>query len=96
MEFAGLAITTSSCFRKLYIGQSGAGAKVGDTFMRVLADHHIHSLEKLTLDEKPWFEGGRDGCMQSLVILLARQTNLKLLDMTGKDTYYQGFLTEEQ
>ena len=48
-------------------------------FLQVLADHRIHWLQELTLAwEKAWFKD-RDGCMQSLIVLLARQTNLKLL-----------------
>ena len=59
--------------------------------MRVLADHHINWLERLTLaKEKPWFEGGRDGCMQSLIILLARQANVTLLNLA-----INGFIEEQ-
>ena len=48
-------------------------------FLQVLADYRIHCLQNLTLaDESAWFKN-RDGCMQSLIVLLARQTNLKLL-----------------
>ena len=48
MDFAGLAVTASSSLRTLNINASETSAEVGDKFMRVLADHDIHSLENLT------------------------------------------------
>ena len=90
MEFASLAVTTSSTLHNLSIKDSRTKAEVGEKFLQVLADHRIHWLQELTLvAESAWFED-RDGCMQSLIVLLARQTNLKLLNL-GLDR-----LTEEQ
>ena len=91
MEFAGIAVTTSRSLHTLYIEVSCTSAEVGDKFMQVLADHSIHWLQNITLsEEEPWFEGGRDDCIKSLIILLARQANLKFLDMHASE------LTEEQ
>ena len=86
MEFAGLAVTTSSSLHTLHIEVSDTSAEVGDRFMQGLADHRIHWLQNLTLQcEDNWFKRGRDGCMQFLIMLLARQTNLQLLNLTGYD-----------
>ena len=58
--------------------------------MSAIADDKIDTLHTLTIaDEENWFEG-RDGCVDSLVILVARQSELKLPDLR-----YNGF-TEEQ
>ena len=100
MEFAGQVATQSSSLHTLHIEDSRTRAEVGDRFVQVLADHHIHWLEHLTIsDEKAWFGDGREGCMESLTKLIARQANLKLLSLYGynrslrKEIYR---LTEEQ
>ena len=86
MKFAGLAVTTSRSLHTLHIEQSNTSAEAGDRFMQGLADHRIHWLQNLTFQcEDYWFKGGRDGCMQFLIILLARQANLQLLNLTGYD-----------
>ena len=67
--------------------------------MQVLVDHHIHWLEELEFSwEKPWFEGGRDGCFKSLIILVARQANLKVLNLDGahSEPQLKYCLTEDQ
>ena len=100
MEFAGLAATQSSTLHSIHIERSGTSAEVGEKFMQLLADHQIHWLEKLTLaDEEAWFKGGREGCFESMIILLARQENLKLLNLHGYHPYERDqryCLTEEQ
>ena len=94
MEFAGLAATQSSNLPSLHIEYTRTSAEVGDMFLQVLADHHIHSLNSLTIAEEfAWFKGGRDGCMESLIKLVARQENLKLLNMNYGRFYY---LSEER
>ena len=94
MEFASLAVTTSSTLYTLHIERSCTSAEVGDKFLQVLADHRIHWLQNLTLvGEEAWFKD-RDTCMQSLIFLLARQANLKLLNLNHGD--YDNYLTEEQ
>ena len=81
MEFASLAVTTSSTLHTLEITSSCTSAEVGEKFLQVLADHRIHWLQNLTLAwEYAWFED-RDTCLQSLIVLLARQANLKLLNL---------------
>ena len=63
--------------------------------MKAIADDRIDSLHSLSIaDEEKWFGGGRDGCMDSLVTLIARQSELKLLRMRGRLQRYE--LTEEQ
>ena len=58
--------------------------------MQVLADDRIDSLHSLTTArESKWF-GGRDGCVESLFALIARQPELKLRNMHGNG------LAEEQ
>ena len=81
MEFASLAVTTSSTLHTLHIEFSRTSAEVGEKFLQVLADHRIHWLQQLTLvEESAWFRD-REWCMQSLIVLLARQANLKLLNL---------------
>ena len=59
--------------------------------MQALADGRFDSLQNLTIaDEKAWFENGRDDCKDSLVTIIVRQSELKLLDL-----HDNGF-TEEQ
>ena len=67
--------------------------------MQDLADHHIHWLENLTFAyEKPWFDSGRDGCFKSLIILVARQANLKHLNLNGAhpEPEFEYCLTDDQ
>ena len=93
MEFAGLAVTQSSILRSLHIEWSYSSAEVGSRFLQVLADHHIHWLENLTIaNEKAWFKDGQDGCMESLIKLVSRQAKLKLLNMNHG---YENYLSEE-
>ena len=67
--------------------------------MKILADDHINWLHHLTISyEKSWFGtfiedniskermNDRDECMDSLLILLARQTNLQTLTMNENFT----------
>ena len=82
LEFAGKAVTNSSCLHTLYIDYTCSSAEDGDKLMKVLADHHIDWLQNITIiEEYPWFENDRDGCMVPLLVLLARQTSLKTLKM---------------
>ena len=54
--------------------------------MQVLADHTINSLESLNLEmNKKWFKYDRNECMAPLLVLLARQTSLKTLDMNSNE-----------
>ena len=94
IEFAGLAVTTSSSLHTLHIYETWTTVAVGKKFMKVLADHHIHWLESLAFPwEKGWFEGDRYGCLELLIKLVARQANLMLLNMNQS---YDNYLTEEQ
>ena len=94
MEFAGLVATQSSTLHSLHIERSRTSAEIGDRFLQVLADHHIHWLENLKiLHEDAWFKNGREGWMESLIKLVARQENLKLLNMNYGRFYY---LSEER
>ena len=59
--------------------------------MQTLADHEIASLKLVRISgESAWFEGGRDGCMISLLTVLGRQSELEKLALYDND------LTEEQ
>ena len=58
--------------------------------MQILADDGFDWLQSLTIASEGWFKDGRDGCMDSLVTLIARQSELKLLNL-----HYNDF-TEEQ
>ena len=49
--------------------------------MKILADAEIDSLQNLSFNrERNWFKG-REECLASLLVLLARQTTLKSLEM---------------
>ena len=52
--------------------------------------HRFHRDGSKAIASEGWFKGGRDGCMDSFVTLIARQSELKLLNMREN-----GF-TEEQ
>ena len=72
LEFAALATTNSSCLHTLHIELTYSTVEDGDKFMKILADDHINWLHHLTIwKESAWFRG-RDECMDSLIILLAR------------------------
>ena len=63
-----------------------SSAEDGDKVMQVLADDLMSSLENLNLEyEESWFEHDRDGCMAPLLVLLARQTSLKTLEMNNNE-----------
>ena len=82
LEFAGLAATNSSCLHTLHIEDTNSSAEDGDKLMQVLADDHMDWLEHITFSrEENWFRRDRDGCMTPLLVLLARQTSLKTLNM---------------
>ena len=51
--------------------------------MEALAENaEFDSLQSLTIvREWKWFKNGRDGCIDSLVTLIARQNELKFLDL---------------
>ena len=91
LEFAALAVSSSACLQTLHIEGTCSNAVDGGKFMQVLADDRCDSLQNLTIaDERAWFENGRDDCKDSLVTIIARQAELKLLDL-----HDNGF-TEEQ
>jgi len=54
--------------------------------MQTLADNaDFNTLQTLEIGkETEWFEEDRDGCMEPLLVLLARQTNLQKLEMNAK------------
>ena len=97
LEFAGLATTNSSCLHTLHIEDSTTAEDGDKFMKVLADDHinWLHHLTISA--EGPWFgtfneedEGywpewermnDRDECMDSLLILLARQTNLQTLTM---------------
>ena len=83
----------------LHIEGTYTSAADGEKFLKTLAADDFDSLQSLTIaDEKKWFEGGRDGCIDSLVTIIAKQHELKFLNMQGKyeDEYQDYELIEEQ
>ena len=64
--------------------------------MRALADAKLDQLRSLIIaNEKNWFKEGRGGCIDSLVTLIARQSELKFLDLHGGKYSYDYCLTVE-
>ena len=61
--------------RTLHIEDTGSSGADGDKFMEALADDaEFDSLQSLMINrEYEWFGNGRDGCIDSLVTLIARQ-----------------------
>ena len=57
--------------------------------MQTLAEGRFDSLQSLTITFECWFSYGKDGCLDSLVTLIARQYELKLLDLRSN------YFTEE-
>ena len=54
--------------------------------MQALADSQLDSLKDVCImNEENWFYNERDGCLAPLLVLLARQTNLKRLTMCGNN-----------
>ena len=50
--------------------------------MQTLVESKVCTLRSLTIDrERAWFEGGRDGCIDLLVYLIARQPELTFLNL---------------
>ena len=91
LDFAAQAIAKSSCFRTLVIEETGSTAEEGDNFIQVLASEDISSLESVTIRlEQSWFEKGRSEFMAPLLVLLARQTALKELNL------YDNILSDAQ
>ena len=90
LEFAAQAVNSSKCLNSLHIESTYSSETDGEKFMKAIADDRINCLHSLTIvDEKNWFEG-RDDCVDSLVTLIARQSELKFLNLV-----HNGF-TEEQ
>ena len=75
LEFAAKAATFSSCMRTLHIEGTKSSEADGDKFMEALAEKaEFDSLQSLTIAEEwKWFEDGRDGCMDALVTIIAKQ-----------------------
>ena len=70
---------------------STAGAFAPNWSMSAIADDKIDTLHTLTIaNERNWF-GGRDGSVDSLVTLVARQSELKLLAL-----YDNGFTQKQK
>ena len=81
LEFAAQAVTSSECLNSLHIEETYSSGTDGDKFMSAIADDRIDCLHTLTIrDEEDWFDR-RDGCVDSLVTLIARQSELKLLSL---------------
>lgn len=60
-----------------------SSAEDGKLLMQALADSHVNTLQELEiLSERAWFEG-RDETVSSLLVFLARQSNLQKLSMEG-------------
>ena len=60
--------------------------------MKTLAADGLSTLRRLTISrEFNWFkDGGREDCIDSLLIILSRQTQLEFLNMFGGKTSKQG------
>ena len=65
------------------ISSSDSYLSDGENFLQVLANAKFNSLENLAISgEYKWFKD-RDECMGPLLTILARQTMLKKLCMSG-------------
>ena len=74
LEFAAQVVTFSSCLHTLHIEYTYTRAADGEKFLKTLADDDFDSLHSLTIaGQYDWFQGGRDGCMDSLVTIIAKQ-----------------------
>ena len=83
IKFAGLAVINSRCLKTLVLGMTYSSAEDGKLLMQALADSHVNTLQELEiLSERAWFEG-RDQTVSSLLVFLARQSNLQKLSMEG-------------
>ena len=73
--------------RTLHIDGTFSSGADGEKFLQALAnDVQFDSLHSLTISqERAWFENGREECMDSLVTLIARQHELKFLDLHLND-----------
>ena len=69
--------------KQLHLEQTCTSAEEGDELMEGLADGpDVTTLERITIiDERAWFDSGREECLVPFVAMLARQTELKKLKM---------------
>ena len=74
LEFAAQVVTFSSCLHTLHIENTNTTAADGEKFLQTLADDGFDWLKSLTIaNELAWFKGCGDGCMDSLITIIAKQ-----------------------
>ena len=81
LEFAGRAITSSSCFNTLFIERTQSSVSDCMKFLQPLADSECNQLKEITISwEERWFDG-TDECMGPLLTFFAKQTGFYKLKM---------------
>ena len=81
LEFAGRAITSSSCFNTLYIYGTYSSVSDGVQFLQTLADSECNQLHSITIRMEAYWFMDTDECMGPLLTFLAKQTGLQELEM---------------
>ena len=86
-EFFNLAVQVAShstCLHTLAFRATGSPAEDGDNLLQALVDvEDFNTLQTFTIyKESVWFEHDRDGCLAPLLVLVARQANLRCLELT--------------
>ena len=78
----GQVATISHSLHTRSLNSTRSTAEDGDALMNTLANGEICTLQKLEItNESNWFANGRQECLESLLVVIQRQTELKLLQI---------------
>ena len=83
MDFCGEVSTTSKSLKTLHFEVTRSSKSSGEKLWTTLANHDaLLTLTNITIElEKNWFKDDSEECMEPLLIVLARQSNLAILYM---------------
>ena len=82
MNFTTEAICTSSCLLVLHLEMTCSSGEEGDMLFKALAEGELKTLEVLKIKyNEAWFANDREGCMDPLLVFLARQAKLLKITM---------------
>lgn len=91
VDFVAQICSVSVCLKTLSLCRTASSVESGIEVFQTLADGDLSTLEQITLNHETLWFGGRSECLDLLLVALARQQNLRKLNVKEN-----GFTQDQQ
>ena len=81
IDFVAQICSVSACLKTLSLCRTTSSVESGIELFQTLADGDLRTLEQITFNNETLWFGGRSECLDLLLVALARQQNLRKLNL---------------